>query len=520
MYVSVEPGKGGLEPGEELILHYGSDDSAHPSPVRADPFSEDAQVFRVAVDGNGDGKFADVEDPPALRLVARPATQLLAVVSPVLCAPGDSLRVTVAPLDGADNLDEQFVGMVRLGWVAQGGGTDTSWFALVAPSDRGTAIWRGLSPSRVGRYQVVAKTPRLPATSSDPLTLRENPGRRHLLFADLHGHSALSDGTGSADDYHFYAWRVAGLDAGCLTDHDHHGYYPLSAGAWRAQQEIATAYNHPGDYVTLMGYEYTNWVSGHRNVYFRDAGGPVLAWADSLFDTPAKLWASLDPARALTIPHHTAGEPVPIDWDLHDPRFESVVEITSVHGSSERVGAPNAVRGATAGHTVQDALARGYRLGFIGSGDGHVGHPGRRLNPYPWGLAGLWVDAHTREAVWDALRRRSVFATTGPRIVIRFAIEAIPMGGEVVFAPDQEGAMPVVGLAEVLGTDSLQTIEVVKDGVPTMVLDCGDDPYSRRFTWTDRGARGDYYYLRVTQVDGAMAWSSPIWIGKAAPDST
>jgi hypothetical protein len=28
---------------------------------------------------------------------------------------------------------------------------------------------------------------------------------------------------------------------------------------------------------------------------------------------------------------------------------------------------------------------------------------------------------------------------------------------------------------------------------------------------------GDYYYLRVTQLDGARAWSSPIWVGGEAP---
>ena len=520
MYVSVEPGGGGLAPGEELVLHYGSESPEHPSPVRADPFSEDAQVFRVAVDGNGDGLFADVADPPTLRLVAREAIQLLVTASPTLCAPGDSVRVTIAPLDGADNLDEQFDAPIALAWQPLGDVGDTNWVAQLAPHDRGTALWRGVAPVKAGRYRFLASTAGLAVAQSDPITVRDHLGRRKLLFADLHGHSALSDGTGSADDYHFYASRVAGLDAGCLTDHDHHGNYPLSPEAWREQQEVAAAYDHPGDYVTLLGYEYTNWLSGHRNVYFRDAGGPVYAWSDSLYDTPEKLWGALDPERALTIPHHTAGEPVPIDWEFHNPRFEPVVEITSVHGSSERIGAPNAVRGATAGHTVVDALARGYRLGFIGSGDGHVGHPGRRLKPYPWGLAGLWVDEHTRAGVWDAIRRRSVFATTGPRIVVRFAIEATPMGGEVEFIPEKDGLMPLVALAEVLGTDTLTTVEVVKNGEPFLVLGPGEDPMTRQFTWGDSGRRGDYYYLRITQVDRAMAWSSPIWIGKAPEDSS
>jgi hypothetical protein len=34
------------------------------------------------------------------------------------------------------------------------------------------------------------------------------------------------------------------------------------------------------------------------------------------------------------------------------------------------------------------------------------------------------------------------------------------------------------------------------------------------FEWRDEnGLQGDNYYVRVTQLDGAMAWSSPIWVG-------
>ena len=33
------------------------------------------------------------------------------------------------------------------------------------------------------------------------------------------------------------------------------------------------------------------------------------------------------------------------------------------------------------------------------------------------------------------------------------------------------------------------------------------------FTDTDSPRQGDYYYVRVKQLDGGMAWSSPIWVG-------
>ena len=40
----------------------------------------------------------------------------------------------------------------------------------------------------------------------------------------------------------------------------------------------------------------------------------------------------------------------------------------------------------------------------------------------------------------------------------------------------------------------------------------------QEFSYTDQGeARsGDYYYLRVRQIDGSMAWSSPFWVGESS----
>ncbi|MFN0120655.1 MAG: DUF3604 domain-containing protein [Blastocatellia bacterium] len=46
----------------------------------------------------------------------------------------------------------------------------------------------------------------------------------------------------------------------------------------------------------------------------------------------------------------------------------------------------------------------------------------------------------------------------------------------------------------------------------------GDGALDREFTWADLAElkEGDYYYVRVAQVDGSMAWSSPFWVGGQA----
>ena len=37
-----------------------------------------------------------------------------------------------------------------------------------------------------------------------------------------------------------------------------------------------------------------------------------------------------------------------------------------------------------------------------------------------------------------------------------------------------------------------------------------------RFTDLESPGQGDYYYVRVTQLDGGRAWSSPFWVGEKA----
>jgi hypothetical protein len=66
-------------------------------------------------------------------------------------------------------------------------------------------------------------------------------------------------------------------------------------------------------------------------------------------------------------------------------------------------------------------------------------------------------------------------------------------------------------------TGSVVTALQVVDHVDTVdaPLVPGDAALDQQFSFTDRSGleEGDYYYLRVRQVDGSVAWSSPFLVG-------
>jgi hypothetical protein len=155
-----------------------------------------------------------------------------------------------------------------------------------------------------------------------------------------------------------------------------------------------------------------------------------------------------------------------------------------------------------------------FKLGLIGSTDTHLGTPGRveeegfaghaagtvthrlevpilpdDIHFNPGGLAVLWAEENSRDALFEAMRRREAYGTSGPRLVVRFFggwdypadlcrsgafvergyRDGVPMGGDLPPRPDSEAAVPAFavwalrdpGVAEAPGTP-LQRVQIVK----------------------------------------------------------
>lgn len=503
--LAIRVGGRALTVGEQVRITYG----AGPAGSAVDRYAERRERIWIAVDGDGDGVRAVLPGSPAVDVRPGRAARLVAHL-PSVAAPGETVSLRVAVLDAAANAWVAARGRLRLELPEGLAGPDG---VELEPDAEGTAEI-ALVAWREGLYRVAVEVDGAPPALSNPLEVRE--GAPRVLWADLHGHTQLSDGTATPADYLRYARDAAALDVAAVTDHDHWGVQPLATHPelWREVVAAVAELHRPGRFVALSGFEWTSWLYGHRHVLYFDGGGEVLSSVDDRFDTPGELWSALAGSGALTVAHHPAGGPIATAWQVPpDPELEPVVEVVSVHGASEAPDAPAPISAAAGGAWVRDALARGYHLGFVGGGDSHDGHPGlAHLGARSGGLAALVGAEHSRASVRRTLLERRCYATNGPRILLRVALDGHPMGAEV----PRPAAAATVYVA-VAGTAEVAVAELVR-GREVVAVEPGDGRWELAAEWRLADLEpGEVVYVRVVQRDGGAAWSSPFKVtGRAA----
>lgn len=480
--------------GARCDFHYG----AGAARARADTFAEDGAGFHVGVDGDGDGIRRVLAEPVVVETVAGPPAALLAHL-PSTAEPGTVVTLRVAWVDERGNAPIVAHGPVELD-LPEGLVGPTS---MVLRDGIGRTELRAVAP---GVYRVRAMDGSGRVAQANPLVVRR--GISAVRWADLHAHSHLSDGTGSPEALFAYARDVAALDVFALTDHDHWGlgFLDERPDRWERIVRAARSGAVPGAFVALPGFEYTHWIDGHRHmVWFGDDVPPLASSMSPATERTEALWAALDGQPALVFPHHPAGGPVSLDWSRVGPlALEPVVEVASVHGQSESASSAGAIYDADPGAFVDRNLRVDRPWGFVGSGDGHDGHPG--LTHLVGGRGGLTavVGADLEaDALRRALQARSCYATTGQRIFVSFDVGGLPMGATSAPLARAEASLRVVG------TDVIERVDLVRRAGVVGSAPGGDLLLHAR--WALDGLQDDYVYVRVRQADGAMAWTSPIW---------
>ncbi|HUT73477.1 MAG TPA: CehA/McbA family metallohydrolase [Armatimonadota bacterium] len=393
-----------------------------------------------------------------------------------------------------------------------------------ADDERALGVVSGLSFREPGTHTFTITDPRTGISGrSNPIEVTASAPDLRLYWGDLHSQTFFSDGLRMPEELYHFAQHEGFLDVFALSDH----FEWLTDAQWEYFTRVTNDFDKPGRYVTFVGVEWTSSKHGHRNIYYPGSGGPVLRANDPGMEHLEQLFAAARQHRALVVPHHSANAEMGVNWDgLHDPEHERLVEIYSIWGNSEcpaQDGNPRPILpqgGERRGQHVVDAVARGRKLGFIGGGDIHDGRPGDDLHMYrDWqqpsltrrqGTMGVWARELTREAVWEALWNRRVYATTNVRVILRFEVCGAPMGQTVSASGPR--SIRVRAASEL----PIARVEVVRDGREAFTL----TPDACEVDWAAEDAATDaptYYYARVTRTDGEMAWSSPVWVTVGAP---
>lgn len=443
----------GLSPCEVIEFVYGDQSKGSPG-VRAQRFSEAGFAFRVFVDHDGSGSFLPTADDVLLPIVSGEMSRLV-LVTPSNAETGTPTRLLIRAEDRFGNLARHYIETI---------------VAFVADGPYQQRIELQLEEGLCSRDDIVFLYPgdrtfRVDEVHSNPVRVRVSPPEPFTLWGELHGHTLLSDGRGTVDEYYDYARLVSGLDVCAVTDHD----FMLSDESWAASKSVTNSHNQPGRFVTLQAFEWSGQheVGGDRNVYFAEDDPPIIR-SRSYFDyrnthnyhgfaaqanhvEDLFNWLSEHcTLGSVFVAAHFGGRPA--NKQFHRPELERLIEIFSEHRRSENWA-----------YTFRSER----QLGIIAGGDDHIGRPGNGFLAYSdkgkeqsfgLGLVGIQAKEFTREGVFRALYHKQVYATTGARILLNVTVNGFPMGSDDVVC----NGPPVINI-DVNGTAELGVVQIVRD---------------------------------------------------------
>ena len=329
----------------------------------------------------------------------------------------------------------------------------------------------------------------------------------NLYFGQLHAHTDISNGAGSVEEAFQYASQVDGLDFFAVTDHsdsfDNADMGAIDAdGAdisadWAAGKQAAASVTN-GDFVGLFGFEMT-WPEdkqlGHIST-FKTPG-----WQTRDQEAFTNVTAALENYyKVLTaVPGSVSQFNHPDDihgdferFDHYSPRYDAVVSLLEVAGED----------GVVDCEYYDLALDKGWHVAPTNNQNNHNGQWGDASDARTVVLA----KSLTEEALYAAMKDRRVYATQDSDLAIFYELNGTVMGS---ILPKSEEAEITVFLSDPTD-EAIGNVEVVTDGGAVLVSEYVETP-SQVLELPASGGRS-YYYLRITQPDGDVAVTAPVWM--------
>jgi hypothetical protein len=466
--ILVRLARGYLRAGDTLTLRLGDRRKGSPG-FRLQTNCEEHFPLKTSVDAFATYEFTELPVQPCIDLVAGPPARWKAIW-PSLVVAGEPFRLAILAEDV---------------WGNPTGAERELALKASQPID-------GLPGSvRLTRSDVPLIIDNLIARQSGDIELRiladsEEVARANPLrvasavplrryWADLHGQSGETIGAGTAEAYFRYA-----RDKACVDIVGHQGNdFQITDAFWKELNVLTKQFDAPGKFICVPGYEWSGntGMGGDRNIFFRHEGRPIRRSSHILVEGKAssepifradELFRALEGEDAVLIAH-VGGRYADIKF-AHDGRLERAVEVHSTWGTFEWL--------------LHDAFEQGYRVGVVCHSDDHKGRPGAtRPGASTFGAIGgltcYFMRELTRDALFETLRQRHHYGTTGTRLFLdvqgSFAQPVTAFSDDPHLGPAQERAtasammgdivrardVPMRFAAEVIGTAPIERVDVL-----------------------------------------------------------
>ncbi len=356
-----------------------------------------------------------------------------------------------------------------------------------------------------------------------------------LYFGQLHSHTQYSDGAGSLDaalDYVKNLPESANVQFVAFTDHSNYfdttgaanpegALYDMSLAiassqeTWNSYRSSVAAFNeaNAGSLVALAGFEMT-WSGGPGHINTFNTPGIVSRNNSTLnnktdYAGMRAYYALLsqqegaDSLSQFNHPGNTFGTFG--DFAFWDPVIDSRMYMVEAGNGEGQIGA-GGYYPSYEYYTM--ALDKGWHLAPTNNQDNHKGR---------WGNANdardvILTDDFSEQGIYDALRAMRMYATEDKNLEIGYTVNGMLLGSSLTEVPEKLNIHVTVNDPD--ASDSISKVEVIVNSGKTA------------YTWDDPAvlATGDlsvtldpdysYYYIRVTQGDGDLAVTAPVWVGE------
>lgn len=526
-----------LEPGDTLSVVMGSTKRQPNTYVKngtqAQTYAQRRRTFLLYIDPTGKGRF---DDPETFTMDVRGSTlKTIKVLTPSFVARNKRFDVVVRFEDEFGNLTNQAPEDTLIELSHEHLRENLNWKLFVP--ETGFIALPNLYFNEAGIYTIQLKNCKTGEVfRSFPIKCFEENNRK-LFWGSPHGESDRYDSTEDIESCvrHFRDDKAFNFFASSPFE----TFEETPADIWKKITQNISEFDEGDRFTAFLGFQWQGetGAEGMRQFIWSKENKPILRKKDGKYDSLGKIYNGFSPKELLSIPTFTMGKGMHYNFKNFSPQHERVVEIYNAWGSSEctaKEGNLKPIKGPakkgvqeTADGSIRKALNSNHRFGFVAGGLDDRGpfadfYEGGQ-EQYSPGLTAIISAEHNRQALFEALYNRSCYATTGARIIVGLSLAGIPMGQEVSTL-DKHGLnynRHLSGYAA--GTEDLVWVQIIRNG--EVLQEYKPEGYAFEFTYDDltpldkvvidakdKNPPFAYYYLRVMQVDGHMAWSSPIWV--------